>query len=1022
MNALPEDIRDAVEDIEPDDGEELETIFSFLEEIIACEPKKESLESARNQLFSLSFRSSDLRPIHAHHQRACKLIASMMEKEITDQEVSTVATFYTIMRMPKDLAALYFDDLDAHKAVISKESLEQWATQKKTSISQKFVFNKPNKTLNLERSHPVRSPVEKPRDSPKAIGPSHWSSPSFFVDFQLSVTLFLDTCSGFNYLTKSTWRKFNSPELDENDKVEITDVGNNIIPCLGALHSKVMLRATVYNFKFYIWEGDCDILGYPELTRIGFINSEILEDQLNNCSIVKEPKLFMSFDIDDTFEPKIIPCRPIKQHLRQLVRQRLQKECELGYLSPIDAKLVTNASPIVVIPKKDSKEIRICGDYTRVNKSILIPDSSKNTTIKSILELNRESIKVLSSIDLMDAYKQFSIGEKDKHLTTITTPFGFFQPQRAVFGISSVPALFNNTLARLLDGIPHLFRYFDDLAIISPDKASHRQSLSKLFQIFKEYNIICNASKSKLFAKSISFLGFVISEDGSISLSDKMKGTKLSTPTSQSELKGCLAKMSYARYFIPNFAKLAKHLYPKKNEFFSWNDFKATIFKELCSSYSKAIDLTAIDSDADHLRVEVDFDADFAGFAIIWTKMNEQKLFFTNSRILQGAEKRYTPALRFLLGVSMAVEEFPSIMSHNKLLIPVPSREIKNLLESFSSFEGWSSAKTTLNRLMLKLLPFNIQWIYEAKASQKNVPMDQPHVLIASIDNNSDIIVELELVKSHCVNDSLYNILSTKPKSQWPLQLRKFNQLSHGDGVLYLDNRLYIPESLHQLLFSRIHGPHRSLLHMRRTISLQFIVLNYTSLTARFIKECTECQISQRNLKKSVSSLPPSSYSLERIHLDNMQFGSKKICVLYDTYSHLLRAFYISSYASSEIIKCIQQWLDELGQFHILVTDNHKPMISSLLEDWLADHNIYHIRSIPYKSASNGAAERGIQSVRHGLNQLLSLKQTVIKINTSRGPDKKTNEERFRVGLQLAAQTKLEEKYTISVLTLSGSG
>uniref|UniRef100_A0A0N5BZE3 Integrase catalytic domain-containing protein n=1 Tax=Strongyloides papillosus TaxID=174720 RepID=A0A0N5BZE3_STREA len=296
------------------------------------------------------------------------------------------------------------------------------------------------------------------------------------------------------------------------------------------------------------------------------------------------------------------------------------------------------------------------------------------------------------------------------------------------------------------------------------------------------------------------------------------------------------------------------------------------------------------------------------------------------------------------------------------------------MFDSFASFDECISNDTTFVRLMTKLSPFQIKW--EVKKKNSNSISDVPHFLIASKDAECETILEPKLIIDEYKNDYMYEVLKNQDRKKWPICLRKFKTVHEDQGLLFLDQRLFIPSTLHSELLSKLHGPHRSLLHMRRTIAMKFIVEGYTRKTAKFLINCKECQTAQKNLNKLISSLPKATFSSERIHIDNMVYGKSKICVMYDSFSRLTKAFFIKSYALKEMIKCVEKWIEEVGTISILVNDNHRPLISSEFDDWLKDHNIYHMRSIPYRSISNGSVERGIQSVRHGLNQHLSLAQT----------------------------------------------
>uniref|UniRef100_A0A0N5BHP2 RT_RNaseH_2 domain-containing protein n=1 Tax=Strongyloides papillosus TaxID=174720 RepID=A0A0N5BHP2_STREA len=236
-----------------------------------------------------------------------------------------------------------------------------------------------------------------------------------------------------------------------------------------------------------------------------------------------------------------------------------------------------------------------------------------------------------------------------------------------------------------------------------------------------------------------------------------MKGSILNSPTDSTSLRGALAKMSYARLFIPDFAKLAKSLYPKKNEKFCWTDLKEKQFQQLVQAYHQAHSLHMIKDNINTLFIDVDHDNEFVGFAVSWIKDGKPFLLYSNSRVLQGSQKRYSPALRLLLAVSIAAEELESILLYNNIVVYTPSVDIKKMFDSFASFDECISNDSTFVRLMTKLTPFQIQW--EVKKKNLNSVSDVPHFLIASKDAESETILDPKLIIDEYTNDKTYEVL-----------------------------------------------------------------------------------------------------------------------------------------------------------------------------------------------------------------------------------------------------------------------
>ena len=70
-----------------------------------------------------------------------------------------------------------------------------------------------------------------------------------------------------------------------------------------------------------------------------------------------------------------------------------------------------------------------------------------------------------SKIDLSQAYLQLPLDDKSKKFVVINTPKGLFRFTRLPFGISASPGTFQQVMDNLLQGIPGVMAYLDDILI-----------------------------------------------------------------------------------------------------------------------------------------------------------------------------------------------------------------------------------------------------------------------------------------------------------------------------------------------------------------------------------------------------------------------------------------------------------------------------------------------------------------------------------------------------------------------------
>ncbi len=75
-----------------------------------------------------------------------------------------------------------------------------------------------------------------------------------------------------------------------------------------------------------------------------------------------------------------------------------------------------------------------------------------------------------------------SVDEESQKWLVTNTHKGLFKYRRLPFGISSAPAIFQKTIAKVLEGVRGICIHMDDIPISGKDEQEHMQNLSEVFQ------------------------------------------------------------------------------------------------------------------------------------------------------------------------------------------------------------------------------------------------------------------------------------------------------------------------------------------------------------------------------------------------------------------------------------------------------------------------------------------------------------------------------------------------------------
>ena len=181
--------------------------------------------------------------------------------------------------------------------------------------------------------------------------------------------------------------------------------------------------------------------------------------------------------------------------------------------------------------------------------------------------------KVFSTIDLRSGYYHMVLGKDSRAQTAFVTPFGKYKFLMDPFGLPQAPAYFQLLMYQVLKGLNFAMTYLDDIIIFSNSKEKHLLHLEEVFHWLRKAGLKMKQSNCDFFKSQIHYLGHLISEDGILSLLDKLDSIKnMPAPKCTKEIKQFLGLIGYYRKFVPRFTDISRPLMrpTKKETVFNW--------------------------------------------------------------------------------------------------------------------------------------------------------------------------------------------------------------------------------------------------------------------------------------------------------------------------------------------------------------------------------------------------------------------------------------------------------------------
>ena len=294
------------------------------------------------------------------------------------------------------------------------------------------------------------------------------------------------------------------------------------------------------------------ISSLTELSSLCTKYANVFKDELGIVSLHKA-----TLQVQPEAIPKFHKARPVPFAIKEAVGAELDRlECE-GILKKVDHSVW--AAPIVVVPKKDGR-FCICGDYkVTVNRSLNIDQYPLPKPADLFATL--AGGQMFTKLDLTQAYQQLLLDENSQQYTTINTHQGLYQYTRLPFGISSAPAIFQKTMNVILQGIPHVCCYIDDILVTGVNQQEHLQNLEEVLRRLEQNNLRIKKPKCEFFKDSVEYLGHCVDAQGIHTLPSKVEAIlRAPDPKNLQQLRSFLGLLNYYGKFIPNLANIVHPL------------------------------------------------------------------------------------------------------------------------------------------------------------------------------------------------------------------------------------------------------------------------------------------------------------------------------------------------------------------------------------------------------------------------------------------------------------------------------
>ena len=266
----------------------------------------------------------------------------------------------------------------------------------------------------------------------------------------------------------------------------------------------------------------------------------------NELGTFTGPKVKLA--VDPQVPPKFYKARSLPYAMRDKVEQELKNLQAAAIIEPISFS--EWAAPVLPVLKHDKQSIHLCGDYRlTVNQAVQL-DQFPIPKIEDLLA-KLSGGKYFSSLDMSQAYQQLPLDDESKKLVVINTHKGLFAYNHLPFGVSSAPGIFQQTVENLLQDIPNVLIYLDDILVASEIPEEHCRTLAEVLSRLLKAGLRLKKDKYTFMTTSVQYLGYQIDAHGIHPTEAKVRAIKEArTPKNVSELKAYLGILITVNFYL----------------------------------------------------------------------------------------------------------------------------------------------------------------------------------------------------------------------------------------------------------------------------------------------------------------------------------------------------------------------------------------------------------------------------------------------------------------------------------------
>lgn len=688
--------------------------------------------------------------------------------------------------------------------------------------------------------------------------------------------------------------------------------------------------------------------------------------------------------------PTFLKARPVPYAIRDRLEMEINRLVSEGVLRPTSYS--EWATPVVPIVKK-SGEIRLCGDYRSTVNEATESDTYPMPTANEVFATIAGG-RFFTTLDLERAYTQVVVDEDTSKLLTLNTCKGLYTVHRLAFGVKACPGIFQRLMTSLLAEVPGVAVLIDDIIVSGRTMEEMQERLDTVLSRIKRAGLRLNKNKCRFAKRQVEFLGFVIDAEGIHPAPSKVASiVNTPEPKNVRELQAFLGLYNFYERFVPHKATILEPLHRllETSRTWQWTDIEQKAFDK--AKRLITFDMTLVHYDMNKALVLTCDSSEYGVGAVLSHEgeNGQDRPIAMASRTLHSHERRYSQLDKEATSIMFGITKFHNYLMGRHFRIVTDHKPLLGIFDPRKPMPRMLSPRLT--RIAIALTSHSYEITYKPGPQIGNAdslsrwPQPVPEELeehlgeiLLMAETPQDFPYDVEHIATETKRDKTLSQVTYHIQRGWPAKvtdvaLRPFwlnrLELSLQNDCILLGCRVVVPQTLRQAVLKMLHKAHSGIVQTKAMARSYVWWPRLNEDIEGLVSNCAKCLEHRHMPPKTNHTWITPTRPWSRIHIDFAgPFHGRNFLIIVDAYSRWPELFMVNNTNSATVIKLLRQVFSTHGLCEVLVSDNGTAFVSSETEEFLKANNIRHVTTAPYHPATNGLAERMVQTIKDKLRKL----------------------------------------------------